>query len=212
MVIDHSVQVDFAREAGALDKNQNLEFERNKERFKFLKWGAKAFKNMLIVPPGSGIVHQVNLEYLARVVFSENNVLYPDSLVGTDSHTTMINGLGVLGWGVGGIEAEAVMLGQSITMLLPEVIGYKLTGRLPSLATSTDLVLTITKHLRQLGVVGKFVEFFGPGVAELSIADRATISNMCPEYGATVGYFPIDENSLKYLRQTSKLNSHLQIK
>lgn len=208
LVIDHSVQVDFARVPDALNKNQDLEFERNKERFTFLKWGAKAFDNMLIVPPGSGIVHQVNLEYLARVVFSESpdgtKILYPDSVVGTDSHTTMINGLGVLGWGVGGIEAEAVMLGQSISMLLPEVIGYKLTGRLSSLATSTDLVLTITKHLRQLGVVGKFVEFFGPGVTELSIADRATISNMCPEYGATVGYFPVDENSLKYLRQTSK--------
>lgn len=208
LVIDHSVQVDYAREVDAVTKNQNLEFERNKERFTFLKWGAKAFDNMLIVPPGSGIVHQVNLEYLARVVFSEapngQKILYPDSVVGTDSHTTMINGLGVLGWGVGGIEAEAVMLGQSIAMLLPEVIGYKLVGTLSSLATSTDLVLTITKHLRQLGVVGKFVEFFGPGVAELSIADRATISNMCPEYGATVGYFPVDENSLDYLRQTSK--------
>lgn len=208
LVIDHSVQVDYAREADAVTKNQNLEFERNTERFTFLKWGAKAFNNMLIVPPGSGIVHQVNLEYLARVVFSEaptgQKILYPDSVVGTDSHTTMINGLGVLGWGVGGIEAEAVMLGQSIAMLLPEVIGYKLVGALNSLATSTDLVLTITKHLRQLGVVGKFVEFFGPGVAELSIADRATISNMCPEYGATVGYFPVDENSLNYLRQTSK--------
>lgn len=208
LVIDHSVQVDFARVPDALTKNQDLEFERNKERFTFLKWGAKAFNNMLIVPPGSGIVHQVNLEYLARVVFDESpdgtRILYPDSVVGTDSHTTMINGLGVLGWGVGGIEAEAVMLGQSIGMLLPEVVGYKLSGRLNPLATSTDLVLTITKHLRQLGVVGKFVEFFGPGVAELSIADRATISNMCPEYGATVGYFPVDEKSLDYLRQTSK--------
>lgn len=208
LVIDHSVQVDFARDPEALNKNQDLEFERNKERFTFLKWGAKAFNNMLIVPPGSGIVHQVNLEYLARVVFSEapdgTKILYPDSVVGTDSHTTMINGLGVLGWGVGGIEAEAVMLGQSIAMLLPEVIGYKLCGKLNTLATSTDLVLTITKHLRQLGVVGKFVEFFGPGVVELSIADRATISNMCPEYGATVGYFPVDENSLGYMRQTSR--------
>nr|AHB50492.1 aconitase [Mayetiola destructor] len=215
LVIDHSVQVDFARESDALNKNQNLEFERNKERFTFLKWGAKAFNNMLIVPPGSGIVHQVNLEYLARVVFHElpngEKVLYPDSLVGTDSHTTMINGLGVLGWGVGGIEAEAVMLGQSISMLLPDVIGYKLVGRLNELATSTDLVLTITKHLRQLGVVGKFVEFFGPGVAELSIADRATISNMCPEYGATVGYFPVDENSLGYLRQTNRSEEKIEL-
>ncbi|EDW66584.1 cytoplasmic aconitate hydratase [Drosophila virilis] len=209
LVIDHSVQVDFARVPDALAKNQNLEFERNKERFTFLKWGARAFNNMLIVPPGSGIVHQVNLEYLARVVFESDSgdgskILYPDSVVGTDSHTTMINGLGVLGWGVGGIEAEAVMLGQSISMLLPEVIGYKLVGKLSPLATSTDLVLTITKHLRQLGVVGKFVEFYGPGVAELSIADRATISNMCPEYGATVGYFPIDENTLGYMRQTNR--------
>lgn len=207
LVIDHSIQVDFSRRTDALAKNQDLEFERNKERFTFLKWGAKAFNNMMIVPPGSGIVHQVNLEYLARVVFADdqdgNTILYPDSLVGTDSHTTMINGLGVLGWGVGGIEAEAVMLGQSIAMLLPEVIGYKLEGKLNQFVTSTDLVLTITKNLRQIGVVGKFVEFFGPGVANLSIADRATISNMCPEYGATVAYFPIDVNSLAYLKQTS---------
>ncbi|XP_064644944.1 cytoplasmic aconitate hydratase-like isoform X2 [Lineus longissimus] len=204
LVIDHSVQVDVARRADALVKNQELEFERNKERFNFLKWGAKAFKNMLIVPPGSGIVHQVNLEHLARVVFSENNLLFPDSVVGTDSHTTMINGLGVVGWGVGGIEAEAVMLGQSISMVLPKVVGYKITGILSSLVTSTDVVLTITKHLRQVGVVGKFVEFFGPGVATLSIADRATISNMCPEYGATVGYFPVDNISMLYLRQTGR--------
>jgi len=204
LVIDHSVQVDFFRRADALDKNQDLEFERNKERFVFLKWGAQAFQNMLIVPPGSGIVHQVNLEYLARVVFDQDRLLYPDSVVGTDSHTTMINGLGVLGWGVGGIEAEAVMLGQAISMVLPEVVGYRITGRLSQLATSTDVVLTITKHLRQVGVVGKFVEFFGPGVAELSIADRATISNMCPEYGATVGYFPIDAKTIDYLRQTNR--------
>ncbi|XP_055909019.1 cytoplasmic aconitate hydratase-like [Eupeodes corollae] len=215
LVIDHSVQVDFARTTDALSKNQNLEFERNKERFTFLKWGARAFNNMLIVPPGSGIVHQVNLEYLARVVFEDDSeggkILYPDSVVGTDSHTTMINGLGVLGWGVGGIEAEAVMLGQSISMLLPEVIGYKLVGKLNPLVTSTDLVLTITKNLRQLGVVGKFVEFYGPGVAELSIADRATISNMCPEYGATVGYFPIDLNTLAYMRQTNRSEKKIQI-
>ncbi|XP_073818967.1 cytoplasmic aconitate hydratase-like [Musca autumnalis] len=215
LVIDHSVQVDFARTSDALSKNQNLEFERNKERFTFLKWGARAFNNMLIVPPGSGIVHQVNLEYLARVVFEADTeggkMLYPDSVVGTDSHTTMINGLGVLGWGVGGIEAEAVMLGQSISMLLPEVIGYKLVGKLGPLVTSTDLVLTITKHLRQLGVVGKFVEFYGPGVGELSIADRATISNMCPEYGATVGYFPIDENTLNYMKQTNRSEKKIEI-
>ncbi|XP_058053616.1 cytoplasmic aconitate hydratase-like [Anopheles bellator] len=215
LVIDHSVQVDFARTEDALTKNQDLEFERNKERFTFLKWGARAFDNMLIIPPGSGIVHQVNLEYLARVVFQDPagsavRLLYPDSVVGTDSHTTMINGLGVVGWGVGGIEAEAVMLGQSISMLLPEVIGYKLVGKLNPLVTSTDLVLTITKHLRQIGVVGKFVEFFGPGVTELSIADRATISNMCPEYGATVGYFPVDKNALEYLRQTNRAEDRIQ--
>jgi len=204
LVIDHSVQVDVARSADALQQNQDMEFERNKERFNFLKWGAKAFKNMLIVPPGSGIVHQVNLEYLARLVFNEEGMLYPDSLVGTDSHTTMINGLGVVGWGVGGIEAEAVMLGQAISMVLPEVIGYRIHGSLDPMSTSTDVVLTITKHLRQIGVVGKFVEFFGPGVAELSLADRATISNMCPEYGATVGYFPPDEATISYLTQTGR--------
>uniref|UniRef100_A0A8C7E2B0 Cytoplasmic aconitate hydratase n=1 Tax=Naja naja TaxID=35670 RepID=A0A8C7E2B0_NAJNA len=190
LVIDHSIQVDFNK---SLQKNQDLEFERNKERFEFLKWGSQAFQNMRIIPPGSGIVHQVNLEYLARVVFDQNGFYYPDSVVGTDSHTTMINGLGVLGWGVGGIEAEAVMLGQPISMVLPE-----------SLVTSTDIVLTVTKHLRQVGVVGKFVEFFGPGVAQLSIADRATIANMCPEYGATAAFFPVDEVSIKYLVQTGE--------
>ncbi|GFR10001.1 cytoplasmic aconitate hydratase [Trichonephila clavata] len=194
----------------ALEKNLDLEFERNKERFEFLKWGAKAFKNMTIVPPGSGICHQVNLEYLARVVFNNNGLLYPDSLVGADSHTTMINGLGIIGWGVGGIEAEAVMLGQAISMVLPQVVGYKLVGKLNPMVTSTDVVLTITKHLRQLGVVGKFVEFFGPGVAELSIADRATISNMCPEYGATVGFFPVDDKSVQYLQQTGRDEKHLK--
>ena len=210
LVIDHSIQVDVSRSADALEQNQELEFERNKERFVFLKWGARALKNMLIVPPGSGIVHQVNLEYLARVVFNDNGILYPDSLVGTDSHTTMINGLGVVGWGVGGIEAEAVMLGQSISMVLPQVVGYKLTGEVDQMVTSTDVVLTITKHLRQIGVVGKFVEFFGPGVSKLSIADRATISNMCPEYGATVGYFPIDNNSLDYLLQTGRSSEQIK--
>ncbi|CAG9790673.1 unnamed protein product, partial [Diatraea saccharalis] len=210
LVIDHSVQVDFARSPDALNKNQELEFERNKERFQFLKWGAQAFDNMLIVPPGSGIVHQVNLEYLARVVFT-NDVLHPDSVVGTDSHTTMINGLGVVGWGVGGIEAEAVMLGQAISMLLPKVVGYKLVGELNPMATSTDLVLTITKHLRSLGVVGKFVEFFGPGVSGLSIADRATVANMCPEFGATVAYFPVDERSLQYLSQTNRPDDKIKV-
>uniref|UniRef100_T1DMJ4 Cytoplasmic aconitate hydratase n=1 Tax=Crotalus horridus TaxID=35024 RepID=T1DMJ4_CROHD len=204
LVIDHSIQVDFNKRPDSLQKNQDLEFERNKERFEFLKWGSQAFQNMRIIPPGSGIVHQVNLEYLARVVFDQNGFYYPDSVVGTDSHTTMINGLGVLGWGVGGIEAEAVMLGQPISMVLPEVIGYKLSGSPQPLVTSTDIVLTVTKHLRQVGVVGKFVEFFGPGVAQLSIADRATISNMCPEYGATAAFFPVDEVSIKYLVQTGR--------
>ncbi|KAJ8706814.1 hypothetical protein PYW07_012892 [Mythimna separata] len=210
LVIDHSVQVDFARSPDALNKNQELEFERNKERFQFLKWGAQAFDNMLIVPPGSGIVHQVNLEYLARVVFS-GDLLHPDSVVGTDSHTTMINGLGVVGWGVGGIEAEAVMLGQAISMLLPKVVGYKLVGELNPLVTSTDLVLTITKHLRSLGVVGKFVEFYGPGVSALSIADRATVANMCPEFGATVAHFPVDERSLHYLTQTNRSQEKIAV-
>lgn len=210
LVIDHSVQVDVSRSAEALLKNQDLEFERNKERFVFLKWGAEALRNMTIIPPGSGIVHQVNLEFLARVVFHQDGYLFPDSLVGADSHTTMINGLGIVGWGVGGIEGEAVMLGQTISMVLPKVVGYKLTGKLNALATSTDLVLTVTKHLRQVGVVGKFVEFFGPGVAELSIADRATISNMCPEYGATIGFFPVDDKSLEYLQQSGRNSTLLK--
>nr|XP_033776258.1 cytoplasmic aconitate hydratase isoform X2 [Geotrypetes seraphini] len=204
LVIDHSIQVDFNRRPDSLQKNQELEFERNRERFEFLKWGSQAFQNMRIIPPGSGIIHQVNLEYLARVVFDQDGFYYPDSLVGTDSHTTMIDGLGVLGWGVGGIEAEAVMLGQPISMVLPEVIGYKLEGNPHPLVTSTDIVLTITKHLRQVGVVGKFVEFFGAGVAQLSIADRATIANMCPEYGATVAFFPVDHISVRYLLQTGR--------
>uniref|UniRef100_A0A665UP56 Cytoplasmic aconitate hydratase n=1 Tax=Echeneis naucrates TaxID=173247 RepID=A0A665UP56_ECHNA len=208
LVIDHSIQVDFNRNtilsAPFVKKNQDLEFDRNKERFQFLKWGSKAFRNMRIIPPGSGIVHQVNLEYLARVVFNYDGYFYPDSLVGTDSHTTMIDGLGVLGWGVGGIEAEAVMLGQPISMILPEVVGYKLFGNPEKFITSTDIVLTVTKHLRQVGVVGKFVEFFGPGVAQLSIADRATIANMCPEYGATAAFFPVDDVSIQYLEQTGR--------
>ncbi|XP_073330604.1 cytoplasmic aconitate hydratase [Pagrus major] len=204
LVIDHSIQVDFNRKSDSLQLNQDLEFDRNRERFQFLKWGSKAFRNMRIIPPGSGIVHQVNLEYLARVVFKYDGYFYPDSLVGTDSHTTMIDGLGVLGWGVGGIEAEAVMLGQPISMVLPEVVGYKLSGTPDKLITSTDIVLTVTKHLRQVGVVGKFVEFFGPGVAQLSIADRATIANMCPEYGATAAFFPVDDVSIQYLEQTGR--------
>ena len=204
LVIDHSIQVDVARSADALDKNEEIEFNRNKERFQFLKWGQSAFENFLIVPPGSGIVHQVNLEYLARVVFDTNGILYPDSLVGTDSHTTMINGLGVTGWGVGGIEAEAVMLGQTISMVLPEVVGFKLTGELSPHVTATDLVLTVVQMLRKRGVVGKFVEFFGKGCSALSLADRATIANMAPEYGATMGYFPIDEQSIDYLKLTAR--------
>jgi aconitate hydratase len=210
LVIDHSVQVDHNRSTEAVENNQKLEFERNEERFRFLKWGASSFKNLLIVPPGSGIVHQVNLEYLARTVFETNGILYPDSVVGTDSHTTMINGLGVLGWGVGGIEAEAVMLGQSVSMVLPEVVGYKLTGKLPAHSTSTDLVLTVTKNLRKLGVVGKFVEFFGDGVSQLSLADRATLSNMAPEYGATVGFFPVDKTTVGYLAQTGRPDESLK--
>ena len=186
LVIDHSVQVDYARIPDAVERNEKIEFERNYERFEFLKWGQNAFDNFLIVPPGSGIVHQVNLEYLARVVFNKDGLLYPDSVVGTDSHTTMINGLGVIGWGVGGIEAEAVMLDEVISMVLPQVIGFKLTGSLPKTSTATDLVLTITEILRKKGVVGKFVEFFGPGVNNLELADRATVSNMAPEYGATI--------------------------
>lgn len=188
-----------------------MEFERNKERFQFLKWGAGAFDNFKIVPPGSGIVHQVNLEYLAPVVFNRGGLLYPDSVVGTDSHTTMINGLGVAGWGVGGIEAEAVMLGQTISMVLPQVVGFKLTGDLPQTSTATDLVLTCVEMLRARGVVGKFVEFFGPGVKNLNLADRATIANMAPEYGATMGYFPIDERTIEYMRLTARDESHVQL-
>ncbi len=204
LVIDHSVQVDSYRNANAVEENLKIEMHRNAERFGFLKWGAKAFDNLQIIPPGSGIVHQVNLEYLARVVFNKDGMLYPDSVVGTDSHTTMIDGLGVAGWGVGGIEAEAVMLGQHVSMVLPQVVGFKLTGKLASGATATDLVLTITAMLRQHNVVGKFVEFFGPGVAALSLADRATIANMAPEYGATMGFFPLDSRSMDYLTQTNR--------
>lgn len=205
LVIDHSVQVDYFGNNEALGKNQVKELERNKERFQFLKWGAQAFEKLLIVPPGSGICHQVNLEYLSRLVFAdEEGFLYPDSVVGTDSHTTMNGGCGVLAWGVGGIEAEAVMLGQPISMVIPEVIGYRLVGKLSQHATSTDLVLMITKTLREVGVVGKFVEFFGPGVVELSIADRATVANMCPEYGATIGFFPPDEKTLTFFKNSGR--------
>jgi len=211
LVIDHSVQVDASRSAEALAINEAKEFERNRERFTFLKWGSSAFTNLQIVPPGNGIVHQVNLEYLARVVFNHEGYLYPDTLVGTDSHTTMINGLGCLGWGVGGIEAEAAMLGQPMSMLLPAVVGMKLTGSLAAGATATDVVLTITAMLRKHGVVGKFVEFYGAGIASLSLADRATISNMAPEYGATCGFFPVDETALAYMVQTGRTAEHVAL-
>uniref|UniRef100_A0A6N2NHM8 Aconitate hydratase n=1 Tax=Salix viminalis TaxID=40686 RepID=A0A6N2NHM8_SALVM len=204
LVIDHSVQVDVARSENTVQANMELEFQRNKERFAFLKWGSNAFQNMLVVPPGSGIVHQVNLEYLGRVVFNTNGLLYPDSVVGTDSHTTMIDGLGVAGWGVGGIEAEAAMLGQPMSMVLPGVVGFKLSGKLRDGVTATDLVLTVTQILRKHGDVGKFVEFYGEGMSELSLADCATIANMSPEYGATMGFFPVDHVTLQYLKLTGR--------
>lgn len=204
LVIDHSVQVDAYNSPDALRINAELEFDRNKERYEFLKWGQAAFQNFRVVPPATGIVHQVNLEYLASVTCEHENVLFPDSLVGTDSHTTMINGLGVVGWGVGGIEAEACMLGQPIYMLLPEVVGFKLTGSLAEGATATDLVLVVTQMLRKHGVVGKFVEFYGPGLATMPVANRATIGNMAPEYGATIGFFPVDEETIRYMRLTGR--------
>jgi aconitate hydratase len=215
LVIDHSVQVDEYGTARSYDINAAMEFERNRERYAFLKWGQSAFRNFSAVPPGMGICHQVNLEYLARVVFTTeaNGTLraYPDTLVGTDSHTTMINGLGVLGWGVGGIEAEAAMLGQPVSMLVPQVVGFKLTGKLREGATATDLVLTVTEMLRKLGVVGKFVEFYGSGIAELPLADRATIGNMAPEYGATCGIFPVDAETLRYLRLTGRNDEQIAL-
>jgi aconitate hydratase len=204
LVIDHSVQVDAFNSGMALQINSELEFERNHERYQFLKWGQSAFDNFRVVPPATGIVHQVNLEYLAKVVWDGNGALYPDSLVGTDSHTTMINGLGVLGWGVGGIEAEAAMVGQPIYMLLPEVVGFKLTGKLADGVTATDLVLRVVEMLREHGVVGKFVEFHGPGLADMPLANRATIANMAPEYGATMGFFPVDEQTTKYLHLSGR--------
>jgi aconitate hydratase len=215
LVIDHSVQVDEYGTTGAFADNSLLEYQRNRERYAFLKWGQTAFRNFSAVPPGMGICHQVNLEYLARVVFTaEVNgemVAYPDTVVGTDSHTTMINGLGVLGWGVGGIEAEAAMLGQPVSMLIPQVVGFKLTGKLREGATATDLVLTVTQALRKLGVVGKFVEFYGPGIASLPLADRATIANMAPEYGATCGIFPVDAETLRYLRLTGRSDEQIAL-
>ena len=216
LVIDHSVQVDYFDSADALDLNIDMEFQRNRERYEFLRWGQKAFNNFRVVPPGIGIVHQVNLEYLAKVRvpaarITPGPVALPDSLVGTDSHTTMINGLGVVGWGVGGIEAEAVMLGQPLYMLMPEVVGFELTGKLPPGATATDLVLTVTQILRKEGVVDKFVEFFGPGVSTMTLADRATIGNMAPEYGATMGFFPVDDETLDYLRRTGRTKDEVEL-
>ena len=212
LVIDHSVQVDAFGSDAALAQNSELEFERNKERYNFLKWGQNAFETFKAVPPDTGIVHQVNLEYLARTVFvDDQGVAYPDTLVGTDSHTTMINGLGVLGWGVGGIEAEAAMLGQPISMLIPKVVGFELTGKLPEGATATDLVLMVVEQLRAHGVVGKFVEFYGAGLAHLPLADRATIANMAPEYGATCGIFPIDEETLNYLRLSGRSEENIAL-
>src|SRR3989344_5173070 len=209
LVIDHSVQVDRFGGKDSFQFNVTKEFERNQERYEFLKWGQKAFQNFRVVPPATGIVHQVNLEYLAKGVVLKKEkaslLAFPDSLVGTDSHTTMINGLGIVGWGVGGIEAEAVMLGEPIYMLIPEVVGYKLTGELPEGVTATDLVLTVTQILRKKGVVDKFVEFFGEGLKHLTLPDRATISNMAPEYGATIGLFPIDNETLRYYKMTGKL-------
>jgi aconitate hydratase len=215
LVVDHSVQVDYFGQPSAFRLNAELEFSRNKERYAFLRWGQSAFRNFRVVPPDTGIVHQVNLEYLARVVVADEasggTLAYPDTLVGTDSHTTMINGLGVVGWGVGGIEAEAAMLGQPISMLIPPVLGFRLTGRMLEGVTATDLVLTITERLRKHGVVGKFVEFFGPGLQDLTIADRATLGNMCPEYGATIAVFPIDEMTLDYLRLTGRDAARVQL-
>src|SRR5438128_1656607 len=216
LICDHSVSVNFFGSNSAFKKNVEEEYRQNRERYQFLKWSQKSFDNFRVVPPGTGICHQVNLEYLARTVWTKKDrvkldgqsivteVAYPDTLLGTDSHTTMVNGLAVLGWGVGGIEAEAAMLGQPYSMVLPEVIGVKLNGKLKEGVTATDLVLTVTQILRRRGVVGKFVEFFGAGLANLSIADRSTIGNMSPEYGATCGFFPIDDDTLKYLRDTSR--------
>ncbi|HZP45677.1 MAG TPA: aconitate hydratase AcnA [Candidatus Binataceae bacterium] len=212
LVIDHSVQVDVYGSASAFATNAQMEFERNQERYRFLRWGQGAFRDFRVVPPDTGIVHQVNLEYLAPVVFTtKDGAAYPDTVFGTDSHTTMINGLGVVGWGVGGIEAEAAMLGRSTPMLVPEVIGFRLTGALPPGATATDLVLTATQMLRRKGVVNKFVEYFGPGIENLSVADRATLANMAPEYGATIGFFPVDEQTLNYLRLSGRAEAQVQL-
>lgn len=211
LVIDHSVQVDYFGAADSLQKNVDLEFERNLERYQLLHWAQQGLSNFRVVPPATGIVHQVNLEYLAKVVLTKNGVAYPDSLVGTDSHTTMINGLGVVGWGVGGIEAEAVMLGQPIYMLLPEVVGFKLSGGLKEGTTATDLVLVVTQMLRKHGVVNKFVEFYGPGLDSMSLPDRATLANMAPEYGATMGFFPVDDETLRFLKRTGRTDQEVEL-
>src|SRR5713226_2206246 len=209
LVIDHSVQVDFSSTGDAFTKNMEMEFRRNNSRYQFLKWGMQAFDGFGVIPPGIGICHQVNLEFLGKCVWEKNGLYYPDSLVGTDSHTTMINGLGIVGWGVGGIEAEAGMLGQPVYFLTPDVVGVHLTGALREGVTATDLVLTITQMLRKAKVVGKFVEYFGEGAASLSVADRATIANMSPEYGATMGYFPVDEETLRYFSMTGRSDAHV---
>ena len=215
MVIDHSVIADVFGSADAFERNVEIEYERNKERYQFLRWGQGAFDDFKVVPPGTGIVHQVNIEHLARTVFTREVdgelLAYPDTCVGTDSHTTMVNGIGVVGWGVGGIEAEAAMLGQPVSMLIPRVVGFKLSGDLPEGSTATDLVLTITEMLREHGVVGKFVEFYGPGVSVLPLANRATIGNMSPEFGSTIAVFPIDEETLKYLELTGRPQEQLDL-
>src|SRR5213082_1672835 len=209
LVVDHSVQVDYYGTRNALDLNMKVEFQRNAERYKFMKWGMQAFDTFKVVPPGIGIVHQVNLEYLARGVHQRDGIYYPDTLVGTDSHTTMINGIGVVAWGVGGIEAEAGMLGQPVYFLTPDVVGFELTGRLREGVTATDLVLTVTEILRKEKVVGKFVEFFGEGTESLAVPDRATIANMAPEYGATMGFFPVDDRTIEYFRGTGRTEQEI---
>src|SRR6476660_832936 len=211
LLIDHSVQVDAFASRMAFGRNVELEFERNYERYLFLRWGQESLSGFKVVPPGTGICHQVNLEYLGRVVEDRDGVAFPDTLVGTDSHTTMINGLGVLGWGVGGIEAEAAMLGQPLSMLVPEVIGFKLVGKLREGVLATDLVLTVTQMLRKKGVVSKFVEFYGPGLDHMTLADRATISNMAPEYGATCGFFPVDQETLNYLNLSGRARDRIAL-
>src|ERR1700736_6166690 len=215
LVIDHSVQVDYFGSTDAFGLNVDREYERNQERYALLRWTQEAFENFRVVPPGRGIVHQINLEYLASVVHrraeNDQTIVYPDTLVGTDSHTTMVNGLGVLGWGVGGIEAEAVLLGQPLYLLSPEVVGFRFKGQLPEGTTATDLVLTVTQILRKRGVVGRFVEFTGVGLSQLGLADRATISNMCPEYGATAALFPVDDETLRYLRLTGRDSALIEL-